>query len=118
MLAGAITLMVLESVSFKGHYVAFGGYPFVSTGYGYAIASKVLKWTDLLMMGQSFQLFPEHLSRRDRRIVWLAQDNSCREIKTCAVIRGSYTLGIYFCETTKKSLRNAKRRNNNTNVCS
>ena len=32
--------MVLESVSFKGHYVAFGGYPFVSTGYGYAIASK------------------------------------------------------------------------------
>ena len=42
---------------------------------------KVLKWTDLLMMGQSFQLFPEHLSRRDRRIVWLAQDNVCREIK-------------------------------------
>ena len=40
MLAGAIALMVLESVSFKGHYVAFGGYPFVSTGYGYAIASK------------------------------------------------------------------------------
>ena len=35
---------------------------------------KVLKWTDLLMMGQSFQLFPEHLSLRDRRIVWLANE--------------------------------------------
>lgn len=39
-MAEAIALMVLESVSFKGHYVAFGGHPFVSTDYGYAIASK------------------------------------------------------------------------------
>ena len=39
MLAGAIDLMVLESVSLS-HYVAFGGSPFAWTGYGYAIASK------------------------------------------------------------------------------
>ena len=38
-LAGAIDLMVLESVSLS-HYVAFGGSPFASTGYGYAIGSK------------------------------------------------------------------------------
>ena len=38
-LPGAIDLMVLESVSLS-HYVAFGGSPFASTGYGYAIGSK------------------------------------------------------------------------------
>ena len=38
-LAGAIDLMVLQSVSLS-HYVAFGGSPFASTGYGYAIGSK------------------------------------------------------------------------------
>ena len=28
------------------------------------------------MMSQSFQLFPEHFSRRDRRIFWLATLNT------------------------------------------
>ena len=105
-----------------GGYVAFGGSPFASTVYGYGIASKSTEVDGSVDDGTELSLFPEHRSRRYRRIVWLAQDNACREIETCAVIWGPCILGIYFYETTIKSLRNAnkctaKRRDNNTNVC-
>ena len=68
MLAEAIALIVLESVSLS-HYVAFRGSPFASTGYRYAIASKSTDVDGSVDDSQSFELFPEDRNRCNRRIV-------------------------------------------------